>query len=114
MGGGVTIYIYLRFFFLKVKNKWISISGVSPPKIDDLYIPPPSLHVCALQPTHEPEVGTAEIVAMVVRGAVGGIQPLVGQDFSIQPFFPKGMVYISDSIFLTVFFEYDGIPRGQK
>lgn len=49
-----------------------------------------------ISPTHEPEVGTAGIVAMVVRGAVGGIQPLVGQDL------PNS----------TVFFEY-GIPRGQ-
>ena len=59
-------------------------------------------------------MGTAGIVAMVVRGAVGGIQPFVGQDLNSTVFSERYGLYISDSIFLTLFFEYDGIPRGQK
>ena len=56
-------------------------------KIDDLYSS--TIPSCMCFAANSPEVGTAGIVAMVVRGAVGGIQPLVGQDLNSTVFFRK-------------------------
>ena len=72
---------------------------------------------CMCFAANSPEVGTAGIVAMVVRGAVGVIQPLVGQDLNSTVFSERYgfYIYIYLSLwfqFYYVFFEY-GIPRGQ-